>query len=66
MKDNNFWYYINYWSHLAAVIITPPIIGLFLGRFLDDRLGTDWVFTISLVILGIFSGLWSMYKEVMR
>lgn len=41
-------------------------VGLVLGRYLDDKL--DWYpwATIVGIVFGMITGLWSIYKRVMR
>lgn len=41
------------------------VLFLFLGRWLDTRLGTDGIFTIAGVFLGAGAGFYSMYRKLM-
>ncbi|HOB92176.1 MAG: AtpZ/AtpI family protein [Bacillota bacterium] len=40
--------------------------GFFLGRYLDHRLQTEPLLSILLVLLGIFSSFYSLYKAVKK
>lgn len=51
---------------LAWNLAFPIVGGVLLGRYLDDRLGQDYTWTLSLLVLGVlvaFSNLYTMYIE---
>lgn len=56
----DYWKYIN----LGIMLVAPAIVGLFIGNLIDRRSGTLPVFTVSMLVLGILSGIWSMYKSI--
>ncbi|CAN5408600.1 hypothetical protein BH10BAC5_BH10BAC5_08260 [soil metagenome] len=47
---------------LAAVIL----IFLFVGMWLDGKLGTGYLFTLSLTFIGFFGGFYSFYLSIMK
>ncbi len=49
-------------SQLGISAITPMILGVLLGNFLDKKLGTKGVFSIILLIIGAASGMYSIFK----
>ncbi len=51
--------------NIGIMLVAPAVVGLFLGKLLDNVFNTYPSFTVSLLFLGIVSGLWSMYKSVM-
>lgn len=59
---------VNVSQHLARIgvlgwtIITPPLFGLLLGRWLDHRVGTGVVFSAVLLLAGFAIGGWSAWK----
>lgn len=55
--------YIKYFN-LGLMLVSPAIVGLVIGRLLDGAFGTFPVLTVVFLILGIVSGIWSMYKSV--
>lgn len=59
------WNYLGYGLNIGIITIAPAIVGLLLGKFLDERFNFYPIFTVTLLVLGIFTGLWSMYREVM-
>ena len=51
---------------LAWNLAFPIVGGVLLGRYLDDRLGQDYIWTLSLLALGVlvaFSNLYTLYVE---
>jgi F0F1-type ATP synthase assembly protein I len=55
-----YWKYIN----LGIMLVAPAIVGLLIGNLIDRGFKTLPVFTVSMLVLGILSGIWSMYKSV--
>jgi F0F1-type ATP synthase assembly protein I len=56
---NDFLKYIN----LGIMMVAPAALGLFLGHWIDGWAGTTPGFTLGLLILGILSGLWTLFKD---
>lgn len=47
-------------------LVLPIVGGALLGRYLDDRLGRDYAWTLSLLALGVlvaFGNLYTLYVE---
>ena len=53
-------------SSLALVLPSSIAIGLFFGRFLDRRLGTAPWLLLAFTVLGIASGLLSLFRGLKR
>ncbi len=51
---------------LGWVIVTPTLIGLFIGRWLDHRLGTGIFWSAPLLLLGVVVGFWSAWRWMHR
>jgi len=47
---------------IGTGLVLPILAGFFLGNYLDDRLGTNPLFTLALILLGVFSGFAWLYK----
>lgn len=47
-------------SHALAMVVTPLVMGLF-GVWLDNRLGTGWIFAALLVAFGVIGAFISAY-----
>jgi ATP synthase protein I len=51
---------------LGWIVVTPALIGLFLGRWLDHRFGSGVFFSAPLLMLGAGVGFWSAWKWMHR
>ena len=49
-------------SQIGFSIITPILLGLFIGQFLDNKLGTKGIFAIVFIILGVGGGFVNLFK----
>jgi ATP synthase protein I len=47
---------------LGWMIVTPALIGLFAGRYLDHRLGTGIFWSAPLLIVGVAIGFWAAWR----
>lgn len=52
--------------NLGFVIAIPPIIGTFIGLYIDRWLSTKPIFTIILILLGTIAGTYSAIKEAKK
>lgn len=43
-------------SQIGFSVITPILLGVFIGRFLDEKLSTRGIFSIIFVIFGAITG----------
>ena len=53
-------------SQIGISMIVPIIIGLYLGKWLDDRLGTGPIFLFIFIIVGIASAFMNVFKLTER
>lgn len=51
---------------LGWIIVTPMLIGMFGGRWLDHRFGSGLFWTAPLLMLGAALGCWSAWRWMMR
>lgn len=51
---------------LGWAIVTPILLGLFVGRWLDRLLGSGVMFAAALLFLGAALGLWSAWRWMHR
>ena len=49
---------------LGWLLVVPTLLGTFLGRLLDRRLGTNVTFTAALMFLGVVAGSWLIWRKV--
>lgn len=47
---------------LGWIIVTPILVGAFLGRWLDDRLASGVFWTAPLLLLGLALGGWFAWR----
>ena len=51
---------------LGWMIVTPMLIGVFIGRWLDRSLNSGLFWTAPLLLLGLGLGCWSAWKWVQK
>jgi len=51
---------------LGWTIVTPTLIGIFAGRWLDDKLGSGIFWTLGLLVLGLALGCALAWKRIYR
>ena len=47
---------------LGWVIVTPTLIGLFVGRWLDHTFGSGIFWSAPLLLVGVVAGCWSAWR----
>ena len=52
-------------TQLGLTLATPIVLGALVGHWIDDKLGTNMIFLILFLILGIAGGAVSAYRQVM-
>lgn len=51
---------------LGWTIVTPMLIGIFAGRWLDRTFGSGIFWTLGLLVLGVALGCWLAWKRIYR
>ncbi|MGB7101326.1 MAG: AtpZ/AtpI family protein [Xanthobacteraceae bacterium] len=51
---------------LGWIIVTPTLIGLFVGRWLDHKFGTGIFWSAPLLLVGVVIGYWSAWRWMHR
>lgn len=49
-------------SQIGISIVTPILGGVWIGNFIDKKLGTNGVFAIILIIIGAVAGFLNIFK----
>jgi len=52
-------------TQIAISIMTPILLGLYIGKYLDQKFNKDGLFTVILLLLGAGSGLLNLFKMSM-
>ena len=47
---------------LGWIIVTPTLIGLFIGRWLDHKFGSGIFWSAPLLLVGVVIGCWSAWQ----
>lgn len=53
-------------TQVGISVISPILLGLWIGTKLDKWLGTKYIFSIIMIILGIASGFLQAYKLITK
>lgn len=49
-------------TQIGLSVITPILLGVFFGQFLDKKLGLNGIFSIIFIILGAGAGFLNIFK----
>ena len=60
----SFFRYLGLITQLGLVIIAAIAIGLFIGVFLDNKLGSEFLFTVVFSIFGVIGGFKAAYQLI--
>ena len=66
MKGGRFWQTVARATSIAWNIVTPIVGGALLGRYIDDRVGEEYMWTITLLIGGTFIAFYNLYQMLFR
>jgi ATP synthase protein I len=53
-------------SQIALMMITPIFGGVLLGRYLDDKVGTNGIFLLVFTLIGTMTAFMELFKLAMR
>lgn len=53
-------------STLGWELALPIFGGVLLGHFLDRRLGTNYIFTVGLLFMGVVAGFYNLWRYEQR
>ena len=65
-RKKDWWNIPSAYTNLGMYLAIPLLGGIFLGKFLDKKFGTNNLFTITLILFGtisVFYNLIKLYKE---
>jgi ATP synthase protein I len=60
--EPSFAHYLAQVGVLGWAIVVPTLLGIFLGRWIDFRLGTGIFWTGPLLLIGLGIGCWSAWR----
>lgn len=50
---------------ISFYMVSPVVVGILLGRFVDSYFGVQPLATIAGIIVGMVTGIWGLYIKVM-
>lgn len=53
-------------TQIGIMMIVPIMMGLFIGKFLDSKLGTGNIFLMIFIIIGVGASFLNLYKIAMK
>lgn len=65
MKNNNYkdtFKNLTLISQIGLSVITPILFGVFLGQFIDKKVGTNGIFSLIFILLGTGGGFMNIFK----
>ncbi len=60
--DKNFLKNITLISQIGLSMITPILLGVYIGQFIDKKVGTKGIFTIIFLLIGVGGGFVNLFK----
>ncbi len=54
-----------YLTQLAFIMLTPILLGVYIGNFLDVKFGTSPLILLICIVLGVGTAFMNLYKFVM-
>lgn len=62
MKNNNVFYYLGLLGQVGIIIMANILVCVLAYKLIEKFIGQNPLLFIALVILGVFSGFYSIYK----
>ncbi len=53
-------------TQIGISMIIPIMAGLFIGQFIDEKVGTRYLFMFIFIIMGVISAFLNLYKIALR
>lgn len=64
-KDFRMYANLIYLSQIAIMMVVPIFMGVFIGRFLDEKLNTGNIMLLIFIFLGVGGAFMNLYKFAM-
>ena len=65
-NGRNLWETMAVATSLAWNIVVPIVGGTLLGRCIDDRVGEEYLWTVTLLFAGTFIAFYNLYQMLFR
>jgi F0F1-type ATP synthase assembly protein I len=53
-------------TQIGISMVVPILGGLLIGKYIDGKVGTTSIFTLTFIVLGVGAAFMSVYKMVMK
>jgi len=53
-------------TQIGISMVVPILGGLLIGKFIDEKVGTNSIFMLSFIVLGVVVAFMNVYKMVMK
>jgi len=60
----NILYYFGLVTQIGLTVIICILLSLLIGRYIDLKLGTQGIFTVVFILIGIAAGFVSVYRQI--
>ncbi len=61
----NYLKYISLITQVSLVMVIPIFISFFVGRWLDEKFGTEAIFMIIFIVLGVGASFRNLFKIIL-
>jgi len=65
-EERSLWQTMAVATSLAWNVVVPIVGGAMLGRYIDDRVGEEYMWTITLLFGGTFIAFFNLYQMLFR
>jgi ATP synthase protein I len=62
--ERSFWSGVAMLGLVGWLVVIPTLIGIFLGRWLDSRLGSGVFWTLTLMMIGLAAGCYNAWRAI--
>ena len=65
-KGMSFWKYLGLIGSVGWAVVVPMLVGVFIGQYIDLKAGTDYIWTLGLLVFGLALGCFNAWRMVSR
>ena len=65
-KGMNFWQYLGLIGAVGWGVVVPMLVGVLVGRAIDGKAGTEYAWTLGMLVLGLALGCFNAWRMVTK
>ena len=65
-EKNRFWHYASMVGMGGWLFALPVVVGAYLGRYLDHHYAQNISWTLTLIVLGVFAGIYNLWEFLLQ